>query len=357
VIVSDETLHVRPVQERLPNLGLGERLTPGVDEDLHEADRMSLQQPDPASSHQRVHLLRQEIRDDVDRAGQEPAKALLRVRDELEHDSGNPRRPSVVVGKGREGRLLRREPRQPKRAQAYRVSEEVALGPPSKLVRHDHAELGQPGRQQNVGTLGDDPDGHGIHSDDLSQLAELVAPGRVDLRVQDPSEGIDDVRRRELASVMEANPSAERELPGQRVDGSPPLEERRAELAVGIAVDQRLEDQPEEALRLRAVDLEGVQHFRGGGRVGDHKLGPMADSRGLRDRGRQEGCRQAQRDDPAMNHGCHMANLLSSGTASDPAVSDGGGCNGGATPGTRSEGPIRQPVCRQIESTSPVLEP
>src|SRR5262245_41074486 len=73
------------------------------------------------------------------------------------------------------------------------------------------------------------------------------------------------------------------------------LEKRRADFAVRITVEQRLDDEAEQTLRLSAIDLEWVHHGRRGGRIRDDEFqagGPRGDGRGPN----QQRCERNQQD-------------------------------------------------------------
>ena len=139
-------------------------------------------------------------------------------------------------------------------------------------------------------------------------------PRRVHLGIQDSPQGVHDVRRGKLSAIVEANAGTKAELPGQSVDGPPPLEQRGPDLAVRVPIEQGLEDQPEEALRLGAVDLEWIERRRRGRRVGDDQVGAVGGrATCLRQRGHDRQARSDQRPDhrghPSMSQRSHMAIL------------------------------------------------
>ena len=135
--------------------------------------------------------------------------------------------------------------------------------------------MGQSGGEQRIRTLRRDSQRVRVDRDDGVELSELVSPRRVHLGIQDSSQGVHDVRRGKLSAIVEADARAKAELPGESIDGSPPLQQRRPNLAVRIPIEQRLEEQPEEALRLGAIDLERIERRRKGRGVRDDQIGPV----------------------------------------------------------------------------------
>jgi hypothetical protein len=166
-----------------------------------------------------------------------------------------------------------------------------------------------------------------VDRDDRVELRELGSARRVHLRIEDSSQGVHDVGRGKLSAIVKAHAGAQLELPGQPVDGSPPLQERRPDLAVRISIEEGLEEEPEEALRLGAIDLEWIER-RGKGRgIGNDQIGSVGAGSAGRPAGqscRREHERQPQEDQPSMNHKCHTANFLPPGhRGSGPVVSRG----------------------------------
>ncbi len=64
--VPHEPLDVGPVKQRLAHLDAGERPFTVVDQHIHEADGVALDQADAFRTKQGGHLLREEVRHDVD---------------------------------------------------------------------------------------------------------------------------------------------------------------------------------------------------------------------------------------------------------------------------------------------------